>query len=112
MPPQMRLCASSLPRSKRLLYGCANTTALLTVYHVAMNTCESLPSTFASMREAPLPMQVMLLEYGGCGGVGTSGVQPASGSVAGLLSRSALAMAVSVRQRRYTALLECEVSML
>lgn len=70
------------------------------LYHVAAKVCASLPSTSASMREAPVPMQVMLLEYAGYGGVGISGVHPVSALVAGLSSRSACAIAVSGRHSR------------
>ena len=61
----MRLFASSLRSCDSLVYGCVNTTSLLAVYHVAAKVCTSLPRTCANITEAPVPMQVMSLEYAG-----------------------------------------------
>ena len=65
----------------------------------------SVPNTLASICAAPAPMQVMLLECPGYGGVLINGTQVVApglipGLVSGLLSSLALLIAVSGRHKR------------
>src|SRR5690242_17947353 len=103
MPPQTRLLPSWTASALRLVKSSLNTTdgaAELSLYQTAVYDFASVPRTLPNIRAAPAPMQVMLLECDGYGGVISSGTQVVSASVAELLSWSAFGIAISGRHRR------------